>query len=74
MFAIHAHVFQIDPRTKKKWIPSSGSAVRVAFYHDPSRGTYRIIAIETNKVGQSDFVVASRGGYFINFVVFLIKL
>ena len=51
MFAIHAHVFQIDPKTKKKWIPSSSSAVRVAFYHDPSRGTYRIIAIETNKVG-----------------------
>lgn len=50
VFAIHAHVFQIDPKTKKKWIPSSSSAVRVAFYHDPSRGTYRIIAIETNKV------------------------
>ena len=50
VFAIHAHVFQIDPKTKKKWVPSSTSAVRVAFYHDPSRGTYRIIAIETNKV------------------------
>ena len=54
MFAIHAHVFQIDPKTKKKWIPSSSSAVRVAFYHDPSRGTYRIIAIETNKVSRKE--------------------
>ena len=51
VYATHAHVFQIDPETKKKWIPSSGAAVRVAFYHDPSRRTYRIIAIEDNKVG-----------------------
>ena len=50
MYATHAHVFQIDPETKKKWIPSSSVAVRVAFYHDPSRRTYRIIAIEENKV------------------------
>ncbi len=50
MFATHAHVFQIDPETKKKWLPSSSSAVRVAYYHDPARKTYRIIAIENNKV------------------------
>lgn len=50
VFATHAHVFQIDPETKKKWLPSSSSAVRVAYYHDPGRKTYRIIAIENNKV------------------------
>ncbi len=50
VFATHAHVFQIDPETKKKWLPSSTSAVRVAYYHDPARRTYRIIAIENNKV------------------------
>ena len=50
VFAIHAHVFQIDPETKKKWLPSSTASVRVAYYHDPSRKTYRIIAIENNKV------------------------
>ena len=66
MFAIHAHVFQIDPKTKKKWIPSSSSAVRVAFYHDPSRGTYRIIAIETNKVGRSVIMIVLSGTLFCN--------
>ena len=47
---VHAHVFQIDPDTKKKWLPSSTSSVRVAYYHDPNRKTYRIIAIEQGKV------------------------
>ena len=50
VYSTNAHVFQIDPETKKKWLPSSTSAVRVAFYHDASRKTYRIIAIENNKV------------------------
>ena len=50
MFSLQAHVFQIDPETKKKWLPSSTSSVRVAFYHDPGKKTYRIIAIENNKV------------------------
>ena len=50
VFSLQAHVFQIDPETKKKWLPSSTSSVRVAFYHDPGKKTYRIIAIENNKV------------------------
>lgn len=50
MFAVQAHVFQIDQKTKKRWLPSSTSAVRVAYYHDPGRKTFRIIAIENSKV------------------------
>ena len=50
VFAVHAHVFQIDPETKKKWLPSSKSSVHVAYYHDPTRKTYRIIAIDDGKV------------------------
>ena len=50
VFSLQAHVFQIDPETKKKWLPSSTTSVRVAFYHDPGKKTYRIIAIENNKV------------------------
>lgn len=50
VFSLQAHVFQIDPETKKKWLPSSTAAVRVAYYHDPGKKTYRIIAIENNKV------------------------
>ena len=45
-----AHTFQIDPETKRKWLPTSSSAVRVSYYHDPGRKTYRIIAIENTKV------------------------
>ena len=50
VFSLQAHVFQIDPETKKKWLPSSTTSVRVAYYHDPGKKTYRIIAIENNKV------------------------
>lgn len=50
MFSTMAHVFQIDQETKKKWNPSSSNAIKVAFYHDPARKTYRVIAIESSKV------------------------
>jgi homer protein len=50
VLTVQAHVFQIDPETKKKWLPSSSAAVKVAYYHDPTRKTYRIIAIEGGKV------------------------
>lgn len=50
MLTVKAHVFQIDPETKKKWLPSSSTAVPVAYYHDPTRKTYRIIAIDGGKV------------------------
>lgn len=48
VFGIMAHVFQIDQVTKRKWIPSSPNAVKVSYYHDPARKTYRIIAIDSN--------------------------
>ena len=50
VFAVEAHIFQIDQQTKKRWLPSSIAAVRVAYYHDPGRKTFRIIAIENSKV------------------------
>ena len=51
VFSIQAHVFQIDQETKKKWLPCSPNAVKVAYYHDPAKKTYRIIAIDNSKVG-----------------------
>jgi homer protein len=48
-FSVKAHVFQIDQQTKKRWLPSSTASIRVAYYHDPNRKTYRIIAIENSK-------------------------
>ena len=49
---MQAHVFQIDQETKKRWLPSSSAAIRVAYYHDSNRKTFRIIAIENSKVSE----------------------
>ncbi|XP_067667178.1 homer protein homolog 2-like isoform X2 [Haliotis asinina] len=49
IFATKAHVFQIDPETKKNWIPASKTAVSVAYYYDSARDTYRIISVEGTK-------------------------
>jgi len=43
-------VFQIDPDTKKKWLPVSSQPVAVSFYHDAARGSYRIISLDGSKV------------------------
>ncbi|XP_052282925.1 homer protein homolog 2-like isoform X1 [Dreissena polymorpha] len=49
IFSVRAHVFQIDPETKKNWLPSSKSAVPVSYYYDSARNTYRIISVEGSK-------------------------
>ena len=50
VFSTRAHVFQLDPQTKKNWKPASKTAILVAFYHDPARKTYRIISVDGGKV------------------------
>ena len=50
IFTTKAHVFQIDPDTKKNWIPASKSAVSVSYYYDTTRNTYRIISVDGSKV------------------------
>jgi len=49
IFTCRAHVFHIDPKTKRSWIPASGSAVAVSFFYDSSRALYRIISVEGTK-------------------------
>ncbi|KAK3098752.1 hypothetical protein FSP39_022727 [Pinctada imbricata] len=49
IFTTKAHVFQIDPETKKNWIPCSKSAVSISYYHDSTRNTYRIISVDGSK-------------------------
>ncbi|KAF4524959.1 hypothetical protein B566_EDAN014476, partial [Ephemera danica] len=44
-----AHVFHIDPKTKRSWIPASSSAVNVSFFYDSTRSLYRIISVEGTK-------------------------
>jgi len=50
IFTTRVHVFQIDPDTKKKWLPVSSQPVPVSFYHDTARGSYRIISLDGSKV------------------------
>ncbi|KAI2659424.1 hypothetical protein H4Q32_023727 [Labeo rohita] len=44
-----AHVFQIDPATKRNWIPASKHAVTVSFFYDAGRSVYRIISVGGTK-------------------------
>jgi len=44
-----AHVFHIDPKTKRSWIPASSASVAVSFFYDSSRSLYRIISVEGTK-------------------------
>ncbi|XP_022097380.1 homer protein homolog 2-like isoform X2 [Acanthaster planci] len=49
IFNTRAHVFQIDPVTKKNWLPSSKQAVNVSFFYDSTRSSYRIISVDGSK-------------------------
>ncbi|XP_069138054.1 homer protein homolog 2-like isoform X2 [Argopecten irradians] len=48
-FTTKAHVFQIDPETKKNWVPACQSSVNVSYYYDSTRNTYRIISVDGSK-------------------------
>ncbi|XP_042283865.1 homer protein homolog 3-like isoform X3 [Thunnus albacares] len=49
IFSARAHVFQIDPTTKRNWIPASKHAVSVSFFYDANRNVYRIISVGGTK-------------------------
>ncbi|XP_056149222.1 homer protein homolog 3-like [Lampris incognitus] len=49
IFSARAHVFQIDPATKRNWIPASKHAVTVSFFYDTNRNVYRIISVGGTK-------------------------
>lgn len=48
-FTTKAHVFHIDPKTKRSWVPASSQAVNVSFFYDSTRNLYRIISVEGTK-------------------------
>ncbi|NP_001018470.1 homer protein homolog 2 [Danio rerio] len=50
IFTTRAHVFQIDPTTKKNWVPASKQAVTVSYFYDSARNSYRIISVDGTKV------------------------
>lgn len=45
IFSTRAHVFQIDPATKRNWIPAGKHALTVSYFYDVTRNVYRIISI-----------------------------
>ncbi|XP_040053947.1 homer protein homolog 1 isoform X2 [Gasterosteus aculeatus] len=49
IFSTRAHVFQIDPNTKKNWVPTSKHAVTVSYFYDNTRNVYRIISLDGTK-------------------------
>ncbi|CRL02332.1 CLUMA_CG015177, isoform A [Clunio marinus] len=49
IFTCQAHVFHIDPKTKRTWITASTKAISVSFFYDSSRNLYRIISVEGTK-------------------------
>ncbi|XP_050403606.1 homer protein homolog 2 [Patella vulgata] len=49
LFSTKAHVFQIDPDTKKNWIPATKQATNISYYYDNSRNSYRIIGVDGQK-------------------------
>ncbi|XP_018620628.1 homer protein homolog 2-like [Scleropages formosus] len=50
IFTTRAHVFQIDPNTKKNWVPASKQAVTVSYFYDSTRNSYRVISVDGSKV------------------------
>ncbi|MCJ8746842.1 hypothetical protein PDJAM_G00146370 [Pangasius djambal] len=49
IYSTRAHVFQIDPNTKKNWMPTSKHAVTVSYFYDSTRNVYRIISLDGSK-------------------------
>lgn len=52
VFTCQAHVFTINPKTKKSWIPSSSKAVDINFFYDSNKHCYRIVSIEDGPSGK----------------------
>ncbi|XP_016425564.1 homer protein homolog 3-like isoform X1 [Sinocyclocheilus rhinocerous] len=49
LLSLKAHVFQIDPATKRNWIPASKPSPTVSFFYDAGRSVYRIISVGGTK-------------------------
>lgn len=64
IFTCQAHVFHIDPKTKRTWITASTKAISVSFFYDSSRNLYRIISVEGSKVNRFFFVVVTHTHLF----------
>ncbi|KAH0509025.1 Homer protein-like protein 2 [Microtus ochrogaster] len=67
IFTTRAHVFQIDPSTKKNWVPASKQAVTVSYFYDVTRNSYRIISVDGAKLvdkGAGTFMLTTGTGNY----------
>jgi len=49
LYTTKAHVFQIDPATKKSWLAKSKEAVNISFYFDTIKSSFKILSIDSGK-------------------------
>ncbi|CAF1640407.1 unnamed protein product [Rotaria magnacalcarata] len=50
LYTCKAHIFQVDPDTRKSWIPLSIGSVNVQIFHDSVKNVYRILSVDGPKV------------------------
>jgi len=50
LFSCKAHIFQVDPDTRKSWLPLSNGAINVQIFHDSVKNVYRILSVDGSKV------------------------
>ncbi|CAF2666041.1 unnamed protein product [Rotaria sp. Silwood2] len=58
LYTCKAHIFQVDPDTRKSWIPLSIGAVNVQIFHDSVKNVYRILSVDGSKVLINTIVTA----------------
>jgi len=58
LLTIKAHIFQVDPETRKTWLPLSNGAVNVQIFHDSVKNVYRILSVDGSKVLLNTIVTA----------------
>lgn len=59
VFTTKAHVFQIDPHTKKNWKPCSSESVPVSIVSEPRGAVFRITASDGGKAIVNSVLVAT---------------
>nr|VZI14114.1 unnamed protein product [Spirometra erinaceieuropaei] len=52
VFTCQAHVFTINPSTRKSWVPASSKAIDINFFYDSNRQCYRIVSVEDSSLGK----------------------
>ncbi|VDD74971.1 unnamed protein product [Mesocestoides corti] len=52
VFTCQAHVFTIDPSTRRSWVQASSKAIDINFFYDSNKQCYRIVSVEDGPAGK----------------------